>query len=226
MAEHPVVMDNSKPVKILIRQPGPAKQTANTHQQAPVIDEDEVPTAVDPKKTIKQRISAYAFGEEVAQPGKYIWKSYLEPTGKRVANDIVEHFLLMLKHTFQRWIWNGKTLDDGKWVGDRTSFSNYSRGNEPIKAMVAASPVKELIFPTEAAANKVLKYLKDQIEEDHLVTVRQYYEAGGQPGLCDANGVSSSSGWTSLGKARVEPTTDGNGYQIILPRPVGLSDTN
>lgn len=226
MAEHPVLMnDAKKPVKILIKQPG-ATPNPNSHQQAPVIDESEMPTVAEPKKTFGQKLSTYAFGEEVADPGKYVWKSYLEPTGKRVANDIVEHFLLMIKHTFQRWIWNGKTLDNGNWVGDRTSFSNYSRGAEPIKAMVASSPVKELIFPTEAAANRVLKYLKDTVEQDGLVTVRQYYEAGGQPGLCEANGVSSSSGWTSLNKAKVEATTDGNGYQISLPRPVSLSASN
>ncbi len=72
----------------------------------------------------------------------------------------------------------------------------------------------------------MLKYLKDTVEQDGLVTVRQYYEAGGQPSLCEANGVSSSSGWTSLNKAKVEATTDGNGYQITLPRPVSLSANN
>lgn len=222
MAEHPVIMngDGKKQVKIMIRQPGSGK---SGYQQAPVIEENELPAVAEPKESFKQKLSKYAFGEEVAEPGKYVWKSYLEPTGKRVANDIVEHFLLMIKHTFQRWIWNGKTLDNGNWVGDRTSFSNFSKGNEPIKAMVAGSPVKELIFPTEAAANKVLKNLNDTISEEKLVTVRQYYEASGQAELCEPNGVSSSSGWTSLAKAKVEATPDGSGYQIVLPRPVSLS---
>lgn len=220
MAEHPIIMDK-KPVKILIRQPG--QSSVASHQQAPVIEEDEMPTVAEPKKTFGQKLSTYAFGEEVARPGQYVWKSYLEPTGKRVANDIVEHFLLMIKHTFQRWIWNGKTLDDGKWVGDRTSFSKISTANEPIRAMVAGSPVKELIFPTESAANRVLKNLKDTIEEERLVTVRQYYESAGQAALCEPNGVSSSNGWTNLDKAKIEATADGSGYQIILPRPVSLS---
>lgn len=222
MAEHPIIFDDNKnkQVKLLIKQPSAKAQKS---VQAPVVNEDEKAEAVEPKKTFGQKVSKYAFGEEVDSPGKYIWKGYLEPTGKRVANDIVEHFLMMVKHAFQRWIWDGKTLDDGKWIGDRTSFSRISSGSEPIKAMVAGSPVKELIFPTEAAANKVLKFLKDSINEEGLVTVRQYYEAGGQPGLCEANGVSSSNGWTNLAKARVEPTTDGGGYQIILPKPVNLS---
>ena len=109
MAEHPIIMDK-KPVKILIRQPGQSSVTS--HQQAPVINEDELPTVAEPKKSLGQKISKYAFGEEIAKPGQYVWTSYLEPTGKRVANDIVEYFLLMIKHTFQRWIWNGKTMDD------------------------------------------------------------------------------------------------------------------
>ena len=63
----------------------------------------------------------------------------------------------------------------------------------------------------------------DTIEEEKLVTVRQYYESAGQASLCEPNGVSSSNGWTNLDKAKIEATTDGNGYQIILPRPVSLS---
>jgi len=215
--QHPVILDNKKQVKILVRNPeqSPKKES---------VVENKVEVA-EPKKTIGQRLSAYAFGEEVAQPGKYIWKGYLEPTGKRVANDIVEHFLLMLKHTFQRWIWNGKTLDDGKWNGDRTSFSMYSKKMEPIKAMVMMSPVKELTFATQADAQSVLNEMKATVEKDQLVTVRQYYEASGHPELVEANGVSSSSGWTNLSKIEVKPKEDG-GYYIPLPRPISLSSNS
>ena len=214
MAEHPVIME-TKQVKVLVKHPDqkPAKDAVvNT-----------APKVSDPKKTVAQRLSEYAFGEEIDQPGKYIWTSYLEPTGKRVANDIVEHFLLMIKHAFQRWIWHGKILDDGNWRGDRTSFSNYSRRNEPIKAAVMMSPVKELTFNTQADAERVLAELKGTIEhEGGAVTVRQYYEASGCANLCEA-GVSSSSGWTNLSKAEVKPQPDGSGYVINLPRPVSLS---
>lgn len=218
MAEHPVVLDSKKQVKILVRQPGQP-----TPQKESVVD--TAPSVQEPKKTVGQKLSEYAFGEEVARPGKYVWDSYLAPTGKRVANDIVEHFLLMVKHTFQRWIWNGKTLDDGKWNGDRTSFSNYSKGPQPIKAMVAMSPVKELIFATQADAEKVLRELKDTIEQEQMVTVRAYYEASNRPELVEPNGVSSSSGWQNLSKAEVKATPDGSGYCITLPRPVSLSAT-
>ena len=192
MAEHPVVLDSKKQVKILVRQPGQP-----TPQKESVVD--TAPAVQEPKKTVGQKLSEYAFGEEVARPGKYVWDSYLAPTGKRVANDIVEHFLLMVKHTFQRWIWNGKTLDDGKFM-DRTSFSNYSRGSEPIKAMVMMSPVKELTFATLKDANRVLQELKYTAEQENgYVTVRQYYEASGRPELIDPNGVSSTSGWSVQG---------------------------
>ena len=154
MAEHPVIMDNKK-VRILAVQPG--QIPPNQHGAKTSVVETP-PDAAEPKKTLGQRLSGYAFGEEVAQPGKYIWKSYLEPTGKRVANDVVEHFLMTIKHMFQRWMW-GKTLDNGKWGGDRTSFSRSSVSPEPVKAMVMVGPVKELTFATESDARKVLAEL-------------------------------------------------------------------
>ncbi len=222
MAEHPVILDNGKkaPVKVLVRQPGPHSGS----QKEAVVESSEVRVS-EPKKTLGQKFSEYAFGEEVAEPGKYIYKSYLEPTGKRVANDIVEYFLLMAKHAFQRFLW-GRTYDDGKWGGDRTSFSNYSKGNEPIKAMVMMSPVKELTFITLKDANRVLQELKDTAkEEGGYVTVRQYYEASGHPELIDANGVSSTSGWSlqTLSKFETAKETPDGGYQIPLPRPQSLS---
>lgn len=219
MAEHPVILDSKKQVKILVRQPG----TKGAQKESVV---EAAPDVKEPKKTVGQRLSEYAFGEEVAEPGKYIWKSYLEPTGKRVANDIVEHFLLMLKHTFQRWIWNGKTLDDGKWTGDRTSYSYYSKGQEPIKAMVMMSPVKELTFATLKDANRVLKELKDTAEaEGGYVTVRQYYEASGRQELANGSGVASSSGWSAQTLSKIDSAkeTPEGGYQIPLPRPQSLT---
>ena len=172
MAEHPILMNQQKQYNILINKPG---QHHQQQSKAPVVN--AAPKVTDAKPTVAQRLSKYAFGEEIAEPGKYVWQSYLEPTGKRVANDIVEYFLQMIKHTFQRWIWNGKTLDDGKWR-DRTSFSNYSSGqNAPIQASVMMSPVKELTFNTKLDAERVLAELKDTIEREQLVTVRQYYEA-------------------------------------------------
>lgn len=225
MAEHPIIMDNnaSKQIKIMVRQPGQGSSRPDVPHQDSVVDTK--PDVKDPKKTLGQRLSAYAFGEEVAEPGKYVWKSYLEPTGKRVANDIVEHFLMMVKHTFQRWIWNGKTLDDGKWV-DRTSFSNFSKRPEPIKAMVMMSPVKELTFGTQAEAERVLSEMRGTAhEEGGAVTVRQYYEASGCPELVEPNGVSSSSGFTEamLEKVAVKPQPDGSGYYITMPRPMSLT---
>ena len=216
MAEHPIVMDG-KQLKVFVKRPGPN----GAPSKESVVD--TTPKVSEGKRTIGQKLSEYAFGEEVAEPGKYIWKSYLEPTGKRVANDIVEHFLMMLKHTFQRWIWNGKTLDDGKFT-DRTSFSNYSRQPQQIQAMVMMSPGKELTFATRAEAERVLAELKNTISEEHAVTVRQYYETSGVPNLCD--GVSSASGWTNVNKASVKDQPNGEGFYIDLPRPVSLSSNN
>lgn len=205
MAEHPILMSNKK-YNILVNKPG-SQQT----QKEPVVN--SAPKVTDAKPTVAQRLSKYAFGEEIAEPGKYVWTSYLEPTGKRVANDIVEYFLQMIKHTFQRWIWNGKTLDDGKWK-DRTSYSYSSSNSGPIQAAVMMSPVKELTFGTQNDAEKVLRELKATIENDGgAVTVRQYYEASGVPQLCEG-GTSSSSGWTDLSKAEVKAQPDGSGFSI------------
>ena len=213
MAEHPVIMDN-KQVKILVRQPNPNA----AHSQKASVVENSVEVS-EPKKTISQKLSKYAFGEEVQEPGK------------RVANDVVEHFLTMIKHTFQRWLWgvNAKLPDDGKYY-DRTSFSNSSRQPQQIKAMVTLSPVKDLTFETYEDADRVLNELKYTAEnENGIVTVRQYYEASGQPGLVESNGVSSSSGWTLDMLKRIEkplPSSDKNGFYIPLPKPISLSAAN
>lgn len=223
MAEHPIVMENKQQVKILVKQPGQNVR----HETKKSVVESGVEVS-EPKKTVAQRLSAYAFGEEIQEPGKYIFKSYLEPTGKRVANDVVEHFLTMIKHTFQRWIWgiNAKLPDDGKYY-DRTSFSNSSRQPQQIKAMVTLSPVKELTFETYEDAERVLNELKYTAQEENgVVTVRQYYEASGQPGLVESNGVSSSSGWKLDMLKRIEkplPQADKNGFYIPLPKPISLS---
>lgn len=219
MAEHPVILDSGKQVKILVRQPG---SPAGVKKESVV---DNLPEVSEPKKTIAQRLSKYAFGEEIAEPGKYIFTSYLEPTGKRVANDIVEYFLLMVKHTFQRWLWKGKILDDGKFV-DRTSFSNRGATQQPIKAMVMMSPVKELTFATLEDANRVLQELKNTAEhENGYVTVREYYESSGRPELIDSNGVSSTSGWSLQTLNKIDKAKDApdGGFQIPLPRPQSLS---
>lgn len=217
MAEHesPVIMGGKK-FNILVK-PQPGQQQS---KQNPVVE--DAPKVADGKPTVAQRLSKYAFGEEVAEPGTYIWKSYLEPTGKRVANDIVEYFLQLIKHTFQRWIWNGKILDGGE--KDRTSFSRISSGGGgKIQAAVMMSPVKELTFNTQLDAENVLKELKYNIDQDGAVTVRTYYEASNLPNLVEANGVSSSSGWTDLSKAEIKAQPDGSGYYITLPRPKSLS---
>ena len=121
MAEHPIIMDQ-KQLKLTIARPGqPTRQpTESVVETAPQVSEG--------KETFGQKISEYAFGEKVAEPGKYIWKSYLEPTGKRVANDIVEHFLLLVKHTFQRWIWNGK--------GSRATRDSCTRASWPFPTAI------------------------------------------------------------------------------------------
>lgn len=221
MAEQPVVMkpkvDPTK-VKVAFRLPG-----QNEPLQKPARNAAASATKVNEgKRSFGQKLTEYAFGEEIEKPGNYIWKSYLEPTGKRVANDIVEHFLQLVKHTFQRWIWHGKILDDGKWM-DRTSFSRISSGQtEPIKARVMMSPVKELTFETRADALNVLENLKGIMkEEGGMVTVRDYYETGGQPGLCES-GVSSTSGWRNLDKVEVKEQPDGSGWILTLPRPINL----
>lgn len=214
MAEHPIIMDEKKQVHLFLQNPG-------QRQQKPAVI-DEKPTATDPKKSLAQRLSKYAFGEEVVNPGNYVWKSYLEPTGKRVANDILEHFLMMIKHTFQRWLWDGKILDNNELI-DRTSFSNYGRRQDTIQAAVKMSPVKDITFATRSSAEKVLNELKRSVndpQEGNCVTVRAYYEAANLPELCD--GVSSSSGWTSMDKVEVKPCSDGDGFYITLPRPIGL----
>jgi hypothetical protein len=216
--ERPVVMEN-KQLKVFIKPTG-----KNVNQKESVVE--TAPKVSDPKESVAQRLSEYAFGEKIEQPGKYIFDSYLAPTGKRVANDIVEYFLQLIKHTFQRWIWHGKTLDDGKWGGDRTSFSRYSQNPEPIKAMVKLSPVKELTFATRAEAGRVLDELRGTAANENggWATVRQYYEISGCPQLCE-NGVSSSSGWNEsmLKKVEITEQPDGDGFCLKLPRPVSLT---
>lgn len=225
MAEHPIIMDN-KQVKILVKQPG-SKPGGGGHSVKTSVVETP-PDAAEPKKTVAQRLSAYAFGEEIAEPGKYIYKSYIEPTGKRVANDVVEHFVGMIKHALQRWIWglNAKLPDDGKYF-DRTSFSNSSKSQQPVKAMVTLSPVKDLTFAEYSDAQKVLKEIIDTADaENGVVTVRQYYEASGRPELVEANGVSSSSGWKKEMLAKIKeplPRDDKSGFYIPLPKPISLT---
>ena len=214
--DQPVIMESKKQVKVFFRDP-------NKKTEAVISGKPQVS---DPKKSLGQTISKYAFGrEDVSDPGKYIWESYLEPTGKRVANDIVEHFLMTIKHMFQRWIWDGKILDDGNGrLVDRTSFSNWGKKNEPVKASAVMSPVKEIKFDTAGDAQKVLDELKMSIQSDsegHCATVRQYYEAANLPELCES-GVSSSTGWTDLDKVEVKPHPDGDGFYLNMPRPRGL----
>ena len=219
MAEHPVIMEN-KQLKVFVNTPGSGTATNIKHKESVV---STAPKISDGKPTVAQKLSKYAFGEEVTEPGKYVWKSYLEPTGKRVANDIVEYFLVTLKNAFQRFLW-GKTLNNnGNWV-DRTSYSNWGRQQEPIKAMVTMNPVKELTFATRADAERVLNELKNTIanEGEGSVTVRQYYESSGCPQLCES-GISSKSGWTNLSKAEIKDQPNGEGFVINLPRPVDLT---
>ena len=215
MAEHPIIMEDKKQVHLFLQDPNKRQP----QKQAVV---DEKPKYSDPKKSLAQKLSKYAFGEEMTNPGKYVLDSYFLPTGKRVANDILEHILMMIKHTFQRWMWDGKILDNNELI-DRTSFSNYGRQQNVIQAAVKMSPVKDITFATKAAAEKVLNELRRSVndpQEGNCVTVRAYYEAANLPELCD--GVSSSSGWTSMDKVEVKPCADGDGFYITLPRPIGL----
>ena len=217
MAEHPIIMEDKKQVHLFLQDPNKRQQQPQT--QAVI---DEKPKYSDPKKSLAQKLSKYAFGEEMTNPGKYVLDSYFLPTGKRVANDILEHILMMIKHTFQRWMWDGKILDNNELI-DRTSFSNYGRQQNVIQASVKMSPVKDITFTTKEAAEKVLNRLKRSVndpQEGNCVTVRTYYEAANLPELCD--GVSSSSGWTSLDKVEVKPCPDSNDFYITLPRPIGL----
>ena len=214
MAEQPVIMKEKQQVRLYIDPSSKPKKT-----EAVI---DVKPTATDPKKSLAQKLSKYAFGEEIDSPGKYVWDSYLEPTGKRVLNDILEHFLVMIKHTWQRWMWQGKILDNDQLV-DRTSYSNYGRQPQQLQAAVKMSPVKDITFPTKAHAEKVLSKLKALIndpQEGRCATVRSYYEAANLPELCDT--VSSSSGWIKLDNVEVKPCTDGDGFYINLPRPIGI----
>ena len=219
MAEHPVIMPE-KQIRVVVQKPGMSPPAVPAKTKDPVVE--NTPKVSDGKKSLAQRLSKYSFGEEMEKPGKYIFDSYLEPTGKRVANDIVEYFLTLIKHTFQRWIWNGKILDNGKWM-DRTSYSDISRQQQqPVKAMVLGSPVKELTFQTRIDAQRVLNELKDTIKQEGHVTVRQYYEASSCPELCESSGTASSNGWTNLEKAEVKDSPGGEGFCISLPRPVSL----
>lgn len=218
MAEHPIIMEN-KQFQVNIQKPG----QINTEPRKKSVVKNEAQVS-DAKPTLAQKLSTYAFGEAVEDPGKYVWDSYLAPTGKRVANDIVEHFLLTLKNMFQRWIWNGKTLDNnGQWITDRASYSYISSGGSnggAIKANIQMSPVKELTFETRADAQSVLNELKRTYREEQMVTVRDYYEVSGHPELCE-NGVSSVSGWKNLDKVEVCEQPEG-GFYLKLPRPINL----
>ena len=180
----------------------------------------EKPTVTDTKPTVKQRLTRYAFGEEKDKPAEYVWESYLKPTGKKIINDIVTQALTTIKHTVQRWLFDGKILDN-----DRIDYQAFGKNgvSGPVqkKTYKMMAPVKELTFVDYSNALQVLVEMKKIIASDErCVTVGKYYELADAPE--EADSTSYSSGWLNLDSVTKPVEAPGGGFILKLPPPVSL----
>ena len=202
--------DPEKKIRIMIQDP-------NRPKTQPV--SKEKPTVTDSKPTVKQRLTSYAFGEEKDKPAEYIWDSYLKPTGKKMLNDIVTTALKTIKNGFQRWLFDGKVLDD-----DRINYQAFGKNGAPVgakKTYKMMAPVKELTFVDYSNALQVLIEMKKIIaSEERCVTVGKYYELADAPEEADAN--SFTSGWLNLDSVVKPVEAPGGGFILKLPPPVSL----
>lgn len=179
----------------------------------------EKPKVKDTAPTVKQRLTYYAFGEEVDKPLERIWESEMKPRGKRLINELVEAGLLGIKHMVQRKLFDGKILDN-----DRINYQAFGKngsGPMPKKTYKMMAPVKELTFVDYSNALQVLIEMKKIIaSEERCVTVGKYYELADAPEEADA--TSYSSGWLNLDSVTKPQEAPGGGFILKLPPPVSL----
>lgn len=180
----------------------------------------EKPTVSDSKPTVKQKLTYYAFGEEVEKPAERIWETELKPRGKRLINELVESALIGIKHMVQRKLFDGKVLDN-----DRINYQSFGKngGTGPMqkKTYKMMAPVKELTFVDYSNALQVLIEMKKIIASDErCVTVGKYYELADAPEEADAN--SFTSGWLNLDSVTKPVEAPGGGFVLKLPPPVSL----
>ena len=179
----------------------------------------EKPTVSDAKPTVKQRLTYYAFGEEVDNPLERILDTEIKPRGKRLINELVESALLGIKHMVQRKLFDGKILDN-----DRINYQAFGKngGTGPVKKTYKMmAPVKELTFVDYSNALQVLVEMKKIIASDErCVTVGKYYELADAPEEADA--TSYSSGWLNLDSVTKPVEAPGGGFILKLPPPVSL----
>lgn len=197
-------------VRIMIQDPGRQKSD-------PV--SKEKPTVSDAKPSVKQRLTYYAFGEEVDNPLERILDTEIKPRGKRLINELVESALLGIKHMVQRKLFDGKILDN-----DRINYQAFGKngGTGPVKKTYKMmAPVKELTFVDYSNALQVLVEMKKIIASDErCVTVGKYYELADAPEEADA--TSYSSGWLNLDSVTKPVEAPGGGFILKLPPPVSL----
>lgn len=202
--------DPNKKIRIMIQDPNKKIEPVSK----------EKPTATDTKPTLKQRLTYYAFGEEVEKPMERIWDTELKPRGKRLINELVEAGLLGIKHTIQRKLFDGKTLDN-----DRINYQGFGKNGvaSPVvkKTYKTMAPVKELTFVDYSNALQVLVEMKKMIASDaRCVTVGQYYELA--DAVEEADATSYSSGWLNLDSVTKPVEAPGGGFVLKLPAPVSL----
>lgn len=181
----------------------------------------EKPTVTEAKPNVKQRLTKYAFGEEKEHPIEYVWESELKPRGKRVVNDLVELTLTTIKHAIQRWLFDGKIMDN-----DRVNYQAFGKNGVPVSTPVKKTykmmaPVKELTFVDYSNALQVLVEMKKIIaSEEQCVTVGKYYELADAPE--EADSTSYTSGWFNLDSVVKPVEAPGGGFILKLPPPVSL----
>lgn len=179
----------------------------------------EKPTVADNKPSMKQRLTFYAFGEEVDKPMDRVWETELKPRGKRLINELVESALLGIKHMVQRKLFDGKIMDN-----DRINYQAFGKngsGPAPKKTYKMMAPVKELTFVDYSNALQVLIEMKKIIaSEERCVTVGKYYELADAPE--EADSTSYSSGWLNLDSVVKPVEAPGGGFVLKLPPPVSL----
>lgn len=213
MAEQDISKYTNPDTKIRIMLQDPNRQKANPVSK-------EKPTVTEAKPSVKQRLTKYAFGEEKENPAEFIWESELKPRGKRVLNDLIELALTTIKHTFQRWLFDGKIMDNDR-VNYQAFGKNGSGTAQVKKTYKMMAPVKELTFVDYSNALQVLVEMKKIIAGDErCVTVGKYYELADAPE--EADSTSYTSGWLNLDSVVKPVEAPGGGFVLKLPPPVSL----
>ena len=221
--DEPIILkqDNGD-VKLMYRDPNKTQLPMPTK---PVVGNKPKVIKQKPKTPgFLQKASKYFFGEEVEDPGKYLWENKIEPAGKRIISNATNEALTMIKHAVQRKLYDGQIFDDGP--EDYTSYSNGTRSStQPKRNMPktykALAPVKELRFTNRMDAVKVLADLKKIIVNEGAVTVGKYYELS--DAADEAESSDYSSGWLNLDSVVDPVESPGGGWILKLPDPGSLA---